>query len=1058
MKNLINKIVILFFIIICFISTSKAFASSSWPTSHTNNQNNAAIFDFVGNQNGINNFVLNIEGATYLSNILAVDKIVYFAKNMPDSSSDLFAVSIDNGTVIWQKNFPMKINNIVHDSGRVYFGSGSIFCLNAKNGNEIWKIDKNNQNASLKSSYVYKVNNGVVFGWWSVLTNSDKFFAINSVDKSLISDLGGYDMKYVYNILFDDDRFYLIDDSYNPNTNIRAYNLKTYNLVWSSQNCTAHCNNAMLDKEEKTIYLSAANSRFCGYSTETGEKKFMNNTALAHNLVKYGNTIYSFEDHSSSWEHETADLVSFDADFQSLNLNYEKKVLDLDHFSTDPVIVNNVIYGGTSNGYLWAKNLDSGKVEISPVLEGGWIQEMIYSDGRLLFSVKSGSEQNLIIKKINDIGVVNDEDGKITLESPYKTDGVYNSYLGQLHSHYIPDLNWSKVFNAPLPTVFSVEKSYKDAGYNFIALTEHNKVEPSPNVEGILHLQNSEEDTPGLFQGSHILAVGINEGIDEMKTDQERIDQINRQGGIPILAHTDSWVYGWSGKQLLELKDYEHIEVFNSAVDKSPMPDASSLNDLDFLLSRGKKVLATAGDDYTPGYLGFDGAGISVLAKKLDQSDILTNLKDGNFYANQGSGSPKIDVGIKDEKVIEVISDKSSNIRFIGKNGKLLKEMKGVTDSTYEPTGDEIYVRVEVESGGKKTWSQAIFVNEIKTEESGSKGKYYFNLLKAKVTTSFTNLVAAILPSSSQPKQTPPTGYLGPVYTISSSQGNVEGTKIGIDYDSTDSTKEDDLSIYHYNQDDSEWEEVASEVDKESKIVIAEVNEPGKYTIGAKAPENDNTGPELELLSPENLSNLSGVIDFKISAVDVSSVRRIGFYIDENLISVDSDVFDGWSVAIKTSNFKNGDHKLKVVAEDFYGNKSEKEYLVNFANTTSDIPVISIMPPSEKQILSGQSTMMGSVFTRSEKVDHVEVFMDDAFLNNAKLSGSSFAVSMNWLQFKEGTHALKFVAVTKGGIRASLQRSINIKKPVKTTLTSLSTFSQLKNIPVSLLPYLIVHR
>ena len=1008
------------------VRSSANLTAADWPTPHANNQNNAAVFDFIGNQDDVNDFALNVEGATNLSNVIAINEIIYFAKKISNISSELFAVSIENGEVVWKKNYLSSINNIVYDSGKIYFGADNIYCLDAKDGNEIWKIDKNNENALLKLGYVYKVHNGVVFGYRGAQTNERKFFALNSSNGTFISDLGGYDMKYVYNILFDDDRFYLVNDSYHPNTYIKAYDLKTYSLGWSSQSCTAHCSNAMIDVEEKNIYLSGGNGTFCVFNTETGEKKISKSASLRHSLAKYGNTVYSFEDHASSWEHETADLVSFDADFQSLNLNYDRKVLDLDHFSTDPLIVNNVIYGGTSNGYLWAKNLDSGKIEVSPILEGAWIQELIYSNGRLILRVSSDSGQSLVIKKISEIGIVNDEEGKITLESSYKSDETYSGYLGQLHSHYIPDLNWSDIFNTPLPTVFSVEKSYEEAGYDFVALTEHNNVESNPNVEGILHIQNSEEDTPNSYFQRHILALGIHNPIDETATDQARVDQINNQGGIPILAHTDSWVYGWSGKQLLELKDYKHIEVFNNAIHLTSIFETYSLNDLDFLLSRGRKIFATAGDDYTPGNPGFDGAGVNVLAQSLTQNGIMTSLKEGNFYANQGSGSPRIEVKVENEKIIKVISDRNSNIRFIGKNGKILKEMKGVTDSVYEPTGDEVYVRTEVESGGKKTWSQAIFVNEIKTEESGSKGKYYFNLLKAKVISGFNNLVAAVIPSSSRPKKTPPTGYLSPVYTISSSQGDTAGTKIAIDYDDVDSSKEDDLSIYHYDQDQSEWAEVPSEVDRENRMVIAEVNEPGEYTIGSRASENDNVSPELELLSPQSLIGLSGVVDFRVLATDASTVRRVGFYVDDNLVYLDSDFSDGWGARIGTTSFKNGDHRLKIIAEDFYGNQSEKEYVINFSNSASDIPMISIMPPSQQQISSGRSTIMGSVFARLEKTERIEVFLDAAYLGNAKLGGSSFTMNMDWSKLTSGSHTLRFIAITQNGMKSCLERTFSI--------------------------------
>src|SRR5512136_2502272 len=51
----------------------------------------------------------------------------------------------------------------------------------------------------------------------------------------------------------------------------------------------------------------------------------------------------------------------------------------------------------------------------------------------------------------------------------------------------------------------TVEEAYRDAGYDCVFLTDHNKVTPSPEVSGILHVDSAEY---GIGR-HHALALGI---------------------------------------------------------------------------------------------------------------------------------------------------------------------------------------------------------------------------------------------------------------------------------------------------------------------------------------------------------------------------------------------------------------------------------------------------------------------------------------------------------------------------------------------------------------------
>lgn len=634
---------------------------------------------------------------------------------------------------------------------------------------------------------------------------------------------------------------------------------------------------------------------------------------------------------------------------------------------------------------MWSKDLENGKTELLPAVEGGSITDIIFAGGRLILRATVGSEQKIFVKKIGDMNLLADSDYTVSLESPYKTDGVYNSYLGQLHSHYVPDIDWGKIYSSPEPTPASVEIDYKNAGYDFVALTEHNKVVPDPSA-GVLHLSNSEEITPeGLFK-HHILAVGINSKIDETASDQDKINQIVAQGGIPIIAHPNALAYKISLKELLRLSSYKHLEIFNQGIDKTYLGNAYALDDYDYLLSKGKKVLATAGDDYTPGNPGFVGAGNVVFAKNLDQSEIISNLKDGNFYANQGPGSPVLNISTSGNE-IAVSSDKASDFRFIGKNGKTFKTAQNVSSSVYQTTGDEIFIRIEVSSNGKTSWSQPILINKIKSYSNETAGKKFINLLRGKVITSVKGVLASILPNSLYPKNLPPKGYYSPVFSITNQSTDPTKASVSISYngDGLD-TNPDNLSIYKSN-DDGTWTKIDSTVDKAQRTVEAEISESGNYTVSADEPE-DTIPPILDLTEPKNLSGLIGDASFKVSASDENAVRRINFYIDGQITLTDEDSSDGWGTTIMMSNYMTGSHKLKIEAEDYAGNLSVKEYEFTVGEKAK------ITSPLEKTY--GHSEMVPINFS--------SIFPDVAIMLDGKTTVSDLPLRLSDLSL--GNHTL----------------------------------------------------
>ncbi len=160
------------------------------------------------------------------------------------------------------------------------------------------------------------------------------------------------------------------------------------------------------------------------------------------------------------------------------------------------------------------------------------------------------------------------------IENPYKSNSYH--YKGQCHCHS------TKSDGNDSPQ--NIEQAYKDKGYTFVCLTDHNRHTEDPFVDNLLHIGSGED---GKSDRHHILALGINkdkldvkrdanlDGIDDRKSRpcgniQERINYISFvQETVSVMAHpTGSHSPDGIGFTLNELKGnvgYTGIEICNAA-------------------------------------------------------------------------------------------------------------------------------------------------------------------------------------------------------------------------------------------------------------------------------------------------------------------------------------------------------------------------------------------------------------------------------------------------------------------------------------------------------------
>ncbi len=280
----------------------------------------------------------------------------------------------------------------------------------------------------------------------------------------------------------------------------------------------------------------------------------------------------------------------------------------------------------------------------------------------------------------------------------YSVSGQSKWYKGQVHTHTTKS-------DGDL-TPQQMTQKYRDLGYSFVFITDHNTVTPIDNLSGSDFLVFTGEE---LSTDAHWGALNLKTTIDPSRlTGQQCIDRINAQNAIPVLNHPRwSWIY-FSCQDVLSLQNINHMEIFNTITCNSwSYPNYTDL--WDEVLSSGRKIYGIATDDFhtvqNENHWYLNIGWIMVRAAGLTRDNILNAIRTGDFYSSTGPAFTEL----KNENgLITVGVDKNCTIRFIGKNGQVFKEVSG-TAATYQAAGTEGYVRVDAfSSGTKHAWSQPL--------------------------------------------------------------------------------------------------------------------------------------------------------------------------------------------------------------------------------------------------------------------------------------------------------------------------------------------------------------
>jgi hypothetical protein len=264
---------------------------------------------------------------------------------------------------------------------------------------------------------------------------------------------------------------------------------------------------------------------------------------------------------------------------------------------------------------------------------------------------------------------------------------------------------------------------YRGAGYDFLALTDHNHLGPEGAAEGGMLLIGSEEVSASASGAPvHVNAFGARSrvlpiiGDDVTRTLAANVAMAHAAGAVTSVNHPNfKWalpleaLMDAAGAPLLEVYN-GHPEVQNEGDRKHPGVEAL----WDACLSNGRWYWGVAVDDEhhlkktSRSHANPGRAWVVVRARARTTDGVLRALSAGDFYASTGVSLKELVVTPWEVRAtIDPGPDGGQyHTQFIGKGGKVLAELEGLTPG-YSPKGDEGYVRAKVHGpGGRVAWTQ----------------------------------------------------------------------------------------------------------------------------------------------------------------------------------------------------------------------------------------------------------------------------------------------------------------------------------------------------------------
>ena len=300
-------------------------------------------------------------------------------------------------------------------------------------------------------------------------------------------------------------------------------------------------------------------------------------------------------------------------------------------------------------------------------------------------------------------------------------DGEGRFFRGNLHCHS----NLSDGQTSPE----DVASAYRDAGYDFLCLSDHFEAEYGWRITDTRHLRDKDFTTilgaelssaPWDDRDCYwVTAAGLPVNFEAPPADHHAsaITKAREAGAFVVMLHPGLNNLPLAAAGRLPALDAVHaVEIYNHNGAMAAIPDrAIGAYMLDGLLENGRRLLVNAGDDAHFGHPSDRfGGWIEVHAECLDPDLLLASMKAGRYYSTQGP-TIREQVIDSDRLLVKTSEAYAINVTTGGdrwQSGDERHDMNGrISEAEFDLTPYRgSYCRViVVDADGKRAWSNPIW-------------------------------------------------------------------------------------------------------------------------------------------------------------------------------------------------------------------------------------------------------------------------------------------------------------------------------------------------------------
>ena len=296
-------------------------------------------------------------------------------------------------------------------------------------------------------------------------------------------------------------------------------------------------------------------------------------------------------------------------------------------------------------------------------------------------------------------------------------------YKGNLHTHTLNSDGDS--------TPLEVATWYREHGYEFLALTDHNHLTDVAALnatlgakEKFLLLPAEELTDKYLTKPIHINALNLTRelqaqhGASVADTIRRNVEHIRGAQALPSVNHPN---FHWAitARDMLGINGLTHFEIYNGhpTVNNQGGGGAPSLDQMwDELLTGGQRLYGISVDDaHVFKRIGQEysnpGRGwVVVRSTELSAAAITNALARGDFYSTSGVNLLDVQITPAAYRIeIDARDTEKFTTTFLGEGGKVLATSFD-TIPEYKFRGSEKYVRARIDSSfGHSAWTQPVF-------------------------------------------------------------------------------------------------------------------------------------------------------------------------------------------------------------------------------------------------------------------------------------------------------------------------------------------------------------